>query len=111
MHKQVALSVILCLVLLPIVFTSQLGQPADGQIQGLSTDESNIILGINGTNVYNYDLELEKIALDHNISGYAFRSAGSPGANETANWIKTKFESFGLETTMESFNFTTWSNR
>lgn len=109
MHKQNALSVILCLLLVSIVLTNQIGRSADSQVPSLSTDESNIILGINGTNVYNYDLELEKIALNPNISGYSFRSAGSPGANEAANWIKTKFESFGLETTMESFDFTTWN--
>jgi len=64
---------------------------------------------INGTNVYNYDLELEKIALNHSISGYTFRSGGSVGATATAFWIKRQFEGFGLDAYMESFEFTTWN--
>jgi len=75
----------------------------------LTSEEKEIVSMINGTNVYNYDLELEKIALDHSISGYAFRSGGSVGATAAAFWIKSQFESFGLEAYTESFEFTTWN--
>jgi len=66
--------------------------------------EQQIVGLVNGSRAYNYDLELENIALSH----YAFRSGGSLGANETANWIKEQFESFGIETSLEPFEFTTW---
>ncbi|MCJ7469306.1 M28 family peptidase [Candidatus Bathyarchaeota archaeon] len=66
--------------------------------------EQQVVALVNGSRAYNYDLELENIAYGH----YAFRSGGSIGANETANWIKTQFESFGLVTHLEPFSFTTW---
>jgi len=66
--------------------------------------EQQVVSLVNGTRAYDYDLELENIAFSH----YAFRSSGSIGANETANWIKEKFESFGLEAWLEPFEFTTW---
>jgi len=66
--------------------------------------EQQVVALINGTRAYNYDLELETIAYSH----YAFRAGGSLGANETANWIKGQFESFGLEAWLEPFEFTTW---
>jgi len=64
---------------------------------------------INGTSAYSFDLELERLTLDHTISRYSFRSSGSVGANETAHWIQEKFESFDLETHAEEFQFTTWN--
>jgi hypothetical protein len=70
--------------------------------------ESQIVGMVNGTNVYNYDLELEKIAFNHTLSKYSFRSAGSSGANATADWIKEQFESFGLEAYKEPFQFANW---
>jgi len=70
--------------------------------------ESQIVGSVNGTNVYNYDLELEKIAFNHTVSKYSFRAAGSSGANATADWILEQFESFGLEAYKESFQFTNW---
>jgi len=70
----------------------------------LTALESQVVALINGTNAYNCDLELEKIAFKH----YAFRAGGSAGANETANWIKEQFESFGLEAWLEPFQFATW---
>jgi hypothetical protein len=63
---------------------------------------------VNGTRAYNLDLELERIAFNHSQSKYSFRSAGSSGANATADWIVEQFESFGLETYNESFQFTNW---
>lgn len=67
--------------------------------------EKDVIALVNGSRAYNYDLEMEQIALRH----YAFRSGGSAGANETANWIKEQFEGFGLEAWLEPFEFTTWN--
>lgn len=78
------------------------------QSSDLTAQESSVVSKVNGTNAYNFDLELERIALDHNVSGYSFRSAGSPGANATANWIKDQFQSLGLETQLEPFQFTNW---
>ncbi|MEM3597156.1 MAG: M28 family peptidase [Candidatus Bathyarchaeia archaeon] len=48
---------------------------------------------------------MENIAFGH----YAFRSGGSLGADEAAYWIKSRFESFGLDAWLESFEFTTWN--
>lgn len=102
----------LTLVFLPLLLQLLNGQSATSAIDQhphLTTSESEIIARINGTNAYNYDLELEKLALNHSNSNYAFRSAGSTGANEAAQWIKGQFESFGLETSMEPFEFTNWN--
>jgi hypothetical protein len=71
--------------------------------------ENQIVGVINGTEAYNYDLELESMTLNHTISGYSFRSSGSVGANASAEWIQGQFESFGLETHAEAFQFTTWN--
>lgn len=71
----------------------------------LSSDELRIASMINGSKIYQYDLELEEIALNHQ----AFRSGGSVGANETANWILEKFRDFGLEAYNESFEFVNWN--
>jgi len=100
--------VLLALAFLPLlssVLASQLATSADNQYSRLTPREAEIVARINGTNAYNYDLELEKIA----TSNQAFRSAGSPGANEAANWVKGQFESFGLEVSMEPFEFTNWT--
>jgi parallel beta-helix repeat protein len=67
--------------------------------------ETLVVNLVNGLRAYNWDLELENIALSHPD----FRSAGSIGANETANLIKEKFESFGLDAWLEPFQFTNWS--
>ncbi len=77
--------------------------------EGLTDEESQVIALVNGTSAYDYDLELERIALDHSVSNYAFRSGGSAGATVTAMWLKDQFESFGLETHLESFEFTNWN--
>ena len=90
------------------MLSSQFVAPSNSQNTRLSTTESELVQRVNGTNAYNYDLQLERIAFDHNLSGYGFRSGGSKGATETAKWIKEKFQSFSLETTEETFEFTTW---
>ena len=97
-----------CFSLLSLMLSNQFITSANSYLS-LTSQELEIIRLVNGTNAYNYDLELEKIALNHSISDYAFRSAGSPGANETAKWIKKQFESFGIDTYIESFEFTNWT--
>jgi hypothetical protein len=72
---------------------------------GLDQLEEQIVGLINGSRAYGYDLQLESIALDH----HDFRSAGSIGANETANWIKAQLESFGLDAWLEPFTFKNWT--
>ncbi len=67
--------------------------------------EPEVIALVNGSRAYDYDLQLENIA----FSNPSFRSSGSLGANETANWIKEQFESFGLEAWLEPFQFATWT--
>jgi len=80
---------------------------SSSKLQGGSLDqyEERVVALVNGTRAYGYDLELESIAL----ARPDFRSAGSIGANETANWIKAQFESFGLEAWLEPFEFTNWT--
>lgn len=80
---------------------------SSSKVQGesLSFPEQQVVALVNGSRAYDYDLELEKIALNH----HAFRAGGSIGANETANWIKEQFESFGLEAWLEPFQFTNWT--
>ena len=73
-----------------------------------STVASQVLGKVNGTNAYNYALELERIANNHSLSNYAFRSSGSSGANASADWIASQFQSFGLSTVKESFQFTNW---
>jgi outer membrane protein assembly factor BamB len=71
----------------------------------LETYEQQVVDLVNGTRTYGYDLELENIAFNH----LAFRSAGSLGANEAANWIEQEFESFGLQAWLEPFQFDNWT--
>jgi parallel beta-helix repeat protein len=79
--------------------------PSADQSESLNFAEQQVVALVNGQRAYDYDLELEKIALKH----YEFRSGGSPGAQEAACWIKERFESFGLQTWLEPFEFTTWN--
>lgn len=79
-----------------------------GQGGNLTSQEEQVIALINGTSAYNYDLQLEEIAFNQTVSDYAFRVAGSPGANVTVNWITEQFESFGLEVRKEPFELTNW---
>lgn len=110
MNKKVAFSGLLCLSLLSLVVGSQLANSTNDQNPRLTNEELEIVTRVNGTKAYDYDLELERIALNRNISNYSFRSSGSPGANETATWIRRQFESLSLdETHMESFEFVTWN--
>lgn len=105
MHRKFAFLGLAFLCTIALVLNNALAASATSQYEHLSSVESEIVSRINGTNIYNYNLELQKIALDH----YSFRSSGTVGANETAGWIQEQFESFGLETSAEPFEFTTWS--
>jgi len=102
-------------VLLVFALTLMFSPLPKGQSQAstthdsLSSQESQIVALVNGTRAHNYDLELEKIALNHTVSRYSFRSSGSVGANATAMWLKDQFEAFGLSTSLESFEFTNWN--
>ena len=71
---------------------------------GLTPIETDVLASVSGSEAYSYGTQLENIALSH----LAFRSAGSAGANETADWIANQFQSFGLEVEKEEFQFTTW---
>jgi len=102
------LALILLLIALLATFLREATVSSNAQSSDLTAQESKVTSEVNGTNAYDYDLELEGIALDHNVSGYSFRSAGSPGANATANWIEDQFQSLGLETQLEPFDFTNW---
>lgn len=63
---------------------------------------------MNGTRVYDFDLELEKIGLNHSVSKYSFRSGGSAGATATALLLRDRLQSFGLQAELEPFEFKTW---
>lgn len=109
MFGRLVVVLLVLTILLPVVSgvaskSSAAFAVSDGS---LTSEESQVTALVNGTEAYDYDLELEKIALRHP----AFRSAGSVGANETANWLKAQFESFGLEAWLEPFSFTTWDLR
>jgi Peptidase family M28 len=106
-NKAVLIVILFLFVFAQIILGGNVAR-ADMQYPNLAERESQIVSLVNGTSAYNYDLELERIALDHNISGYSFRSAGSPGANQTANWIKSQFEALGFTATLEPFEFTNW---
>jgi len=108
LNKTVFLAV-MCLSLLSSVLGSQFVASTSSQYSNLTPKESDLTAMINGTTAYNYDLQLERIALNHSISNHAFRSAGSAGASEAAKWIRRQFESFGLEANLEAFEFTNWN--
>lgn len=106
--KFAGLSIAFCVVL--ALLLTNFVVSATSEYPRLSSVESEIVSQINGTNIYDYDLQLENIALNHSLSGYTFLSSGSPGADAAADWIQEQFESFsGLQTTRETFNFTTWT--
>ncbi len=66
--------------------------------------EQQIVALVNGSRTYDVDLQLENITYTYP----AFRTSGSRGANATAYWIKSQFESFGMEAWLEPFTFKTW---
>jgi hypothetical protein len=112
MNKESAYPLVLILtVLATLLLAAEMQTPWNQvfSVSSLTTLESHATSLVNGTEAFNYALELEKIALNHSVSGYSFRSGGSAGATASALWIKEQFQSFGLGTSLESFNFTTWN--
>lgn len=103
------LSFLVCSLLLAGTVGSQVLKCAFAENPELTPVETQVTNKVNGTNIYDYDLELEKISLNHSLSGYSFRSSGSTGGNATANWIQKQFENFDLETSAEEFEFVTWN--
>jgi len=104
MGKKIGFGVMLTLLLLTIfsfVFSTQ-NAIGPGYSSPLNPLEQQVVSMVNGSRAYNYDLELEKIALENPW----FRSGGSPGATEAAYRIKDQFTSFGLDTWLENFQFT-----
>ncbi|MEM3607823.1 MAG: M28 family metallopeptidase [Candidatus Bathyarchaeia archaeon] len=63
---------------------------------------------LNSKEVLEYCLELEALTLNSSLSSFSYRSAGSPGAQASAEWIACKLESFGLEVKFENFSFLAW---
>lgn len=78
------------------------------QSASVTPPEAQVVALVNGTRAYDYALAIEDIGLSHTVSNYSFRAAGSSGANETAKYVMKQFQSFGLETDNESFQFTNW---
>jgi len=103
------LSFLVCFLLLAGTVGSHVLGWAVAETPELTTVETQVTSRVSGTDTYDYDLELERISLNHSLSGYSFRSSGSIGGNATANWIQRQFESFGLETRAEEFEFVTWN--
>jgi len=91
-----------------LAFKNAIGTGSLSQSSGLTAQEEQVVALVNGTEAFDYNLNIEKIGLEHNLSGYSFRATGSSGANETAKYIMKQFRSFGLETHNESFQFPTW---
>jgi hypothetical protein len=108
MSRKLVVLAILFLLASPLLMQTGNFARADTQNPHLSDKESQVTSLVNGSRTYDYDVELERITLDPSISGYSFRSAGSPGANQTANWIMNQFEALGLAAQLESFEFTNW---
>jgi len=106
LRKKIFLPILISTLLLSALFSASFIKPI--RSASLTSLESEIVGLVDGTNAYNYDLELEKIAFNHTLSNYSFRAGGSSGANATADWIIEQFESFGLEAYKESFQYTNW---
>ena len=102
---SVILSALLIINMSIMAFHGELEFSPKVQSYSLSSFEQQVIALINGSTAYNYDLELENISFRHP----AFRAAGSSGAYEAANWIEEQFASFGLNSSLETFQFTNWT--
>jgi parallel beta-helix repeat protein len=102
---SVILSVLLIINISIMAFHGELEFSPKVQSYSPSSFEQQVIALINGSRAYNYDLELENISFRHP----AFRAAGSSGAYEAANWIEGRFASFGLNSSLETFQFTNWT--
>ena len=100
----------MCALLAFIMFmgcTVPLSSLASASIGDITEQEKVILHLVNGSSIYQLDKQLEAIGLKYP----AFRSAGSIGANETADFIYKTFNGMGLHTWNESFDFQTWDLR
>jgi hypothetical protein len=71
----------------------------------------NPMLFLDAEEMWRFCLELEALTLNHSLSSYSYRSAGSPGAQASADWIVDKMRSFGLTVRVEEFRFPAWEIR
>jgi hypothetical protein len=104
MRKILIMVLLSTLAMFTVPFT-RVGLSSRFQGTGLDSFEQQVVGSVNGTRARSYALKMENISYQYP----AFRAAGSPGANDTANWIKGQFESFGLVTSLEPFQFTNWT--
>lgn len=106
MSRQVSLMIVVMTLLLSTFSGSVVMKPL-GSAE-LTSAQSQVVSMVNGTQAYEYDLELERIAYNHTLSHYSSRSGGSSGANATADWLVEQFQEYGLEAYKEPFQFSTW---
>jgi hypothetical protein len=71
---------------------------------GMSQAEHDIVNQIKGESIARSASHMENLAK----ANFASRSAGSLGANQTADWILSSFISAGLSAAKEYFPFITW---
>lgn len=101
----VAVSFLLTTPLTSLAATAPMMVQFDGDT--LTLNESQTLSYVNGTRAWQFGLELEEIALRN----HAYRSAGSKGANESADFILAEFEDLNLDSWRESFEFMAWDLR
>lgn len=65
-------------------------------------------MSIQGERVYSYAQELEALTLNHQVSLYSYRSAGSAGAQTAARWIADTLRKLGVRVEVDEFHFLTW---
>ncbi len=98
---SIAVLLLFIFSVLPLTLSAQEVQAS------LSSMESSLLDAVDGHRLNSRDLELENMTL----SFQAYRSAGSSGANATADWILDQFAESGLEAWKESFEFRSWDIR
>ncbi len=102
------LRTLLVLYLILLILGTWAGNCGLSSEVAIASTESEVVGLVSGESAYDYDLQLEKMTLDHTISHYSFRSAGSTGATASAEWLVEAFNRTGLESYTETFEFTTW---
>ena len=98
---------IVSIVLLLVIssFMSTLASSASSAVTGgMSQAEHDIVNQIKGESIARNASHMENLAK----ANFASRSAGSLGANQTADWILSGFISAGLSAAKEYFPFMTW---
>ena len=66
--RKSLLSLVLCFLLLAAIVSSHVLNWAAAENLNLTSVETQVMNSINGTNAYQYDLELENIGLNHSLS-------------------------------------------